>query len=215
MKQPDNKQLGIKFDIDGKALSQGEISQAKKHLKIKSKSNLSFIIAVVVLGAAVSYRAITLDYDKELELFHISLYIGMWFGVFTGLMIDGTIKRKLQMVMVAVILSSSASLFLSMLAVLLMGHATVWISSFNILASALACMWVLTRYDEVIKAKESIKAVNDKQFHFIRKASANFSKLYHFSEKIIAEDRAPLVGEYWAYRDWIRSKIDQNNKSKR
>ena len=213
MKSPDNKHFGIKFDLDSRALSQDEISQLKKSLKTKAKSNLSFITAVVVLGAAVSYRAITLDYDKELELFHISLYIGMWFGVFTGLMIDGAIKRKLQMVMVAVIVSSSASLFLSMLAVLMMGHATVWISSLNILASALACMWVLTRYDEVIKARESIKAVNEKQFRFIRKASAKFKKLYQFSEKIIAEDRAPLVGEYWAYRDWIRNKIDQNNKS--
>ena len=207
-----DKHFDFKVDLDGKALSRDEILLAHQQLKTKFLSSLSFIIAMVVLGAGVTYRAITLDYDKELELFNLSLYIGIWFGLFTGFMIDGSFKRKLQMALVAVIISSAASLFLSMLVTLFVGHLTVWISSLNILGSALGCMWVLTRYDEVIKGLESVKTVNEKQFYYIRKASANFKQLYQFSEKIIAQGRPPLVGEYWAYRDWIREKAANNKK---
>ncbi len=95
-----------------------------------------------------------------------------------------------------------------MLVMLIIGEATVWITSVNILASALACMWVLTRYDEVLKGIESTHPVDKKQFAYIRKASSYFEELYAFSEKIIAEDRMPLTSEYWAYREWVKTKAN-------
>ncbi len=73
-------------------------------------SNLSFVFAIFVLGVAVTSRAIMLDYDKDFELFNISLYVGLWFGLFTGVMIDGDAKRKLQLVIVAILISASAGL---------------------------------------------------------------------------------------------------------
>lgn len=97
-----------------------------------------------------------------------------------------------------------------MLVMLIIGEATVWITSVNILASALACMWVLTRYDEVLKGIESTHPVDKKQFAYIRKASSYFEELYAFSEKIIAEDRMPLTSEYWAYREWVKTKAKLN-----
>ncbi len=181
----------------------------QRQLKVFYKSNLSFIFAVFVLGIAVSYRAITLDYDKDFELISISLYIGLWFGLFTGVMIDGNAKRKLQLVLAGIIISSSASLFGSMLVMLIIGQATVWITSINILASALSSMWILTHYDEVLKGIELARIVNQKQFTYIRKASSNFEELYEFSEKIIAEDRMPLNAEYWAYREWVRNRAEE------
>ncbi len=205
-----DNQYAVSIDLKGKPLSVDEL--VVKHLRLKSiyKSNLSFILAIFVLGAAVTYRAVMLDYDKEHELFNISLYIGLWFGLFTGVMIDGDAKRKFQMVVVGIIISSSSGLFASMLVMLMLGQATVWITSVNILASALACMWVLTRYDEVLKGIESIHFVDQKQFSYIQKASSHFEELYVFSEKIIAEERLPLACEYWAYRDWVKDKAALN-----
>jgi len=201
-----NNQFMVHVDIANKPLSKKEIAHKKYNLKSLYISNISFIFAIIVLGSAVAYRAIMLDYDKEHELFNISLYIGLWFGIFTGLMIDGDAKRKLQLVIVAVLTSASAGLFASMLVMLIIGHATVWITSINILASALACMWVLTRYDEVLKGIEAINSVDKNQFAYIRKASSYFNELYAYSEKIIAEDRLPLTSEYRAYREWVKTK---------
>jgi len=205
-----NNQYAVSIDLKGKPLSVDEL--VLKHARLKSfyKSNLSFILAIFVLGAAVTYRAIMLDYDKEHVLFNISLYVGLWFGIFTGVMIDGDAKRKFQMVVVGIIISAASGLFASMLVMLMLGQATVWITSVNILASALACMWVLTRYDEVLKSIESIHFVDQKQFSYIQKASSHFEELYAFSEKIIAEDRLPLTCEYWAYRDWVKAKAILN-----
>jgi hypothetical protein len=171
-----NSSFNLSINLKGKALSINEISQTQQHLKRFHKSNLSFIVAILVLGMAVTYRAITLDYDKDFELFNISLYIGLWFGLFTGIMIDGNAKQKLQLILVGVIISSSASLFGSMLVMLIIGQPTVWITSMNILACALASMWVLTRYDEVLKGIESTTIVDEKQFAYIRKASSNFER---------------------------------------
>ena len=198
-----NNQYSITVDIKGDAISQEELDSKRTKLKAFYKSNISFIIALLVLSIVITYRAITLDYDKEFELFYISLYIGIWFGLFTGLMIDGNAKRKLQMVFVATLLSSSASLFGSMLMMLIIGKTTAWISSINILASALANMWVMTRYDEVLKGVESVSTVNKKQFSYIKKVTMHSKELYQFSEKIIAEERMPLRAEYWAFRDWV------------
>lgn len=209
-----DNQYVVSINLKGKPLSIEEL--VLKHSRLKSfyKSNLSFILAVFVLGVAVTYRAIMLDYDKEHELFNISLYIGLCFGLFTGVMIDGDAKRKFQLVAVGIIISASSGLFASMLVMLMLGQATVWITSVNILASALACMWVLTRYDEVLKGIESIHFVDQKQFSYIRKASSHFEELYAFSEKIIAEERLPLACEYWAYRDWVKAKATLNQAQK-
>ncbi len=205
-----DNQYVILVDIADKPLSNKELMLKKSRLKSVFISNLSFIFALIVLGVAVTLRAFMLGYDKEHELFNISLYVGIWFGLFTGLMIDGNSKRKSQLVIVAVLISASSGLFASMLVMLIIGQTTVWITSINILASALACMWVLTRYDEVLKGLESTYYVDEKQFIYIRKASSYFKELYAFSEKIIAEDRLPLASEYWAYRDWVKNKARSN-----
>ncbi len=205
-----DNQYSVSVDIADKPLSKEELAHKKQRLKSIYISNLSFIFAIFVLGAAVTYRAIMLNYDKDLELFHISLYIGLWFGLFTGVMIDGDAKRKLQLVIIAILISASAGLFASMLVMLMLGHATVWITSINILASALACMWVLTRYDEVLKGIESTYSVDKKQFAYIRRASSYFDELYAYSEKIIEADRMPLTSEYWAYREWVKTKAKLN-----
>ncbi len=209
-----NNQFMVHVDIANKPLSKKEIAHKKYDLRSTYISNLSFILAIIVLGSAVAYRATILDYDKEHELFNISLYIGLWFGLFTGLMIDGNAKRKLQLVIVAVLISASAGLFASMLVMLIIGQSTVWITSINILASALACMWVLTRYDEVLKGIESTYPVNKRQFAYIRKASSYFDELYAYSEKIIEQDRMPLKSEYWAYREWVKTKAKLNEMRK-
>jgi hypothetical protein len=203
-------QYVVFVDIADKPLSKIELVLKKNSLKYIYLSNLSFIFAMFVLGVAVTYRAIMLGYDKDLELFNIGLTIGLWFGLFTGLMIDGNAKRKLQLVIVAILISASAGLFASMLIMLIIGQATVWITTMNVLASALACMWVLTYYDDVLKGIESTRAVDKKQFAYIRNASSYFEELYIFSEKIVAEDRRPFTSEYWAYREWIKTKATLN-----
>ena len=203
----------IQFDLDKKPLSIDDIQSKKKHLQSIYFSNLSFILAIVVLGAGIAYRAISLDYDKNMELFKISLYIGMWFGLFTGFMIEGNARRKLQMIAVAIIISSSAGLFASMLVTMIVGQLTTWITSVNILASALSCMWVLTHYDEVLKALESVGFVDQKQFLYIKKAASHFEELSLFSEKIMAENRIPLMGEYWAFREWVQSRKEKSSES--
>jgi len=201
------------INLKGKALSQNDIQKLKKHLRVAFSNNISFILAMLVLSIGVTYRALTLGYDNEHELFKISLYIGLWFGIFIGLMINGNLQRKLFMVFVAISVAASAGLFASMLVVMLVGETTNWIVSINILASSLGSMWVLTYFDEVLKAWDSIATVNEKEFNFIRRSSTLFEELYHFSEKIIAEDRMPLTAEYWAYRDWIKKRAEQNKKN--
>lgn len=203
-------QYVVLVDIADKPLSKEELVRKKSSLKSLHISNLSFIFAIFVLGISVTYRAITLGYDKDLVLFNISLFVGLWLGLFTGVTIDGGVKRKLQLIIVAVLISASAGLFASMLIMIIIGQATIWITSVNFLASALACIWVLTRYDEVLKGIESTHFVDQKQFTYIRKASSYFEELYTFSEKIIAEDRMPLTSEYWAYRKWVTTKAKLN-----
>lgn len=203
-------QYVVLVDIADKPLSKEELVRKKSSLKSLHISNLSFIFAIFILGISVTYRAIILDYDKDLALFNISLFVGLWLGLFTGVTIDGGVKRKLQLIIVAVLISASAGLFASMLIMLIIGKATIWVTIANILASALACMWVLTRYAEVLKGIESTYFVDQKQFAYIRKASTYFEELYTFSEKIIAEDRMPLTSEYWAYKEWVTTKARLN-----
>ena len=201
----------IEVNLYGQPISQEEIDDQRKRLRSTYSTYLNYILAIFVLGAAVSYRALSLDFDSEHELFTISLYIGLWFGLFTGLMIDGNGKRKLQMVVVGIIVSTSANLFASMLVTLFLGEPATWITSINILASALGSMWVLTSYDEIIQGFDSIKFADRRQQFYIDKAAEHFEEIKLFKEKIEKLGREPVIGEYWATRDWIQNKI--NNQS--
>ncbi len=201
-----HNQYAIQIDLKGQPLTQLEIDSSQKCLASTYRSRLNFVLAIFALGVGVTYRALTLNYDSEYELLNISLYIGLWFGIFAGVMIDGDAKRKFQLVLIGIILCCSASLFASMLMTLFIGQATVWISSINILASALSSMWLMTYYDEVLKGIESVKTVDERGLYYIKKASSNFEELNQFSEKIRAQGRMPLAAEYWAYREWIQEK---------
>ncbi|GAA0421223.1 hypothetical protein GCM10009133_32150 [Cocleimonas flava] len=203
-------QYALQIDLKGQPLTPLDIETSQKQLRSTYRSHLSFVIAIFALGLGVSYRALTLNYDTEFELFNLSLYVGMWFGLFAGVMIDGNTQRKLQLIVVGIILCSSASLFASMLMTLFIGHITVWISSINILASALSSMWLMTYYDEILKGIESVKTVDEKGLCYIKKASSHFEELNQFSEQIREQGRMPLVAEYWAYREWIKVKVKSN-----
>jgi len=196
----------INVNLKEFALSQADIDN--KVNTIKAAYSLSFVLALVTLAIGVTFRAITLNYDSDYELFKISLHIGAWFGLFAGVMIDGNRKRKLQMVIVGIIVSIVAGLFASMMVTLLVGQTTIWITSINILASALATMWLMTHYDEVLKGFDSAKIVNDKEFSYIKKAASHFEELDSYCEGLKQQDRMPLVAEYWAFRDWVKQKAN-------
>lgn len=198
----------IEVNLYGQPRSISELDEQHKLLKSTYGTYLNYILAIFVLGSAVSYRALSLDFDSEYELLKISLYIGLWFGLFTGLMIDGNSKRKLQMVIVGIIVSTSSSLFASMLVTLFVGEPATWITSINILASALGSMWVLTSYDGIIQGFDSIKFADERQKIYISKAADHFEEIKLFKQKIESLDREPIIGEYWATRDWIQNKIN-------
>ena len=201
----------IEVNLYGQPITKPEIEQQRKKLTSIYRTYLNYILAIFVLGVAVTYRALSLDFDSDYQLFKVSLTIGLWFGLFTGLMIDGDSRRKLQMIIVAIIVSASAGLFASMLVTLYIGTTTNWITSVNILASALGSMWILTSYDEVLKGFDSIKSVNKRQLHYIAKAASYFIEMNRFKDKISSVGREPVAAEYWAMRDWIRSKIDKKD----
>lgn len=201
----------IEVNLYGQPLSEPEIEEQRKRLKTVYSTYLNYILAIFVLGAAVSYRALSLDFDSEYELFKLSLYIGLWFGLFTGLMIDGNAKRKLQMIIVGILVSTSTNLFASMLVTLFVGEPAIWITSINILASALGSMWVLTSYDEVIQGFDSIKFTNKRQQYYINKAAEHFEEIKLFKQKIEKLGRDPIIGEYWATREWIQNKINSTS----
>lgn len=198
----------IEVNLYGQPKSLSELDEQYKRLKSTYGIYLNYILAIFVLGSAVSYRALSLDFDSEHELFKISLTIGIWFGLFTGLMIDGDSKRKFQMVIVGIIVSTSTNLFASMLVTLYIGEPATWITSINILASALGSMWVLTSYDEIIKGFDSIKFADKRQQLYINKAADHFEEIKRFKQKIEKSGREPIIGEYWATRDWIQNKIN-------
>ncbi len=75
-KQP--PQLLLAIDITQQPLSNSDLDARRQRLKILHRTYLSAILGIFVLGAVVSYRAISLGFDTdELELFKMSLYIGM------------------------------------------------------------------------------------------------------------------------------------------
>ena len=200
----------INIDLKESALSQADIDKKLKTIKVGYRNNLSFVFALTTLAIGVTYRAITLNYDGNFELFKISLHIGAWFGLFAGVMIDGNRCRKLQMIIVGIIVSSAAGLFASMIVTMVVGHTTIWITSINILASALATMWLMTYYDEVLKGFDSVRMANDKEFSYIKKAAYHFEELDQYCDELRLQKRMPLVAEYWAFRDWIKAKANSN-----
>lgn len=198
----------INVDLKAPPLSRADIESKLHTIKVAYRNNLSFVLALVTLAAGVAFRAISLNYDGNYELFKLSLHIGAWFGLFAGAMIDGDRYRKLQMIIVGIIVSSAAGLFASMLVTLIVGHTTIWITSINILACALATMWLMTHYDEVLKGFDSIKKVSDKEFSYIKKAASHFDELDAYCDELREQKRAPLVAEYWAFREWVKQKAN-------
>ena len=186
----------VEVDLRRQPLSQHDINEKVRFLKSTYKTNINFVVASLVLASGVTYRAISLNFDGNLELFKICIYVGVWFGAFTGMMIDGNGKRKLQMITIGVLTSSSCGLFASMIVMLFTEQASNWIASVTILASALSVMWLLTYYDEVLKGLELLRVVNKRQLAYIKKASSHFEELNTFFDKIKRQGRAPLTAEY-------------------
>ncbi len=200
----------LEVNLLGRPVLNSDIEEQRKHLKNTFHTYINYILAIIVLGFVVTYRAVNLGFDSDFELIKLSVYIGVWFGLFTGLMIDGNAKRKLQMILVGIVVSTFASLFFSMLTILFMDGTAVWISSINILFSALGSMWVLTSYEEVIKGFDSLKKANARQTSYMKKAASHFDELNSFYQKIINTGRAPVVAEYWLVRECIQQKIETN-----
>ena len=196
----------IKVDLYGTPISPSEIELRVKHLKSVYKDYLNYILASIVLAMGVTFRAISLEYDHIIELCKVGLNVGMWIGLFTGFMISGNGLRRLHLITVSIVLSTAASLLASMSMTLALGYVTEWVTSLNILASALACMWMLTYYDEVVIGLDSLQVVNQSENRFVEKAASYFEDLDSFRQKILAQGRLPLAGEYWAIRDWVDEK---------
>ncbi len=199
-------------NLDKDPIAEDELSHLRSGLKQIHRNYLNYIAALIVLAAGVSYRVLSLDFAVGIELFEVSLNIGLWIGLFTGFMANGNKQRRIRISIVSICVSASASLFAAMLVVLLQGYMASWVMSINILASALGSMWVLTYYDEVVQALESLEYVNEKQLLFVNKAAGYFEELEDFRLKIEQQGRKPLVAEYQAILDWIHYKANVNNK---
>ncbi len=192
------------IDLQGKPVSEEEIQSLNKQLGILHQNHMNYVAAILVLACGVSYRVISLDFEMGVELFEISINIGLWLGMFTGFMANGDRRARLKICIVSIIVSASSSVFAAMITVLFLGYMDSWIMSINILASALGSMWVLTCYDEVNQAREALRYIDDKQFAFFNRAAEQFEELDSFRLGIQAQGRRPLIGEYWAMREWIR-----------
>ena len=192
-------------------IDQDEVNRLKAGLKQIHRNYLNYIAALFVLAAGVSYRVISLDFAIGIELFEVSLNIGLWIGLFTGFMANGDKQRRIRISIVSICVSASASLVAAMLVVLLQGYMASWVMSINILASALGSMWVLTYYDQIFQGLESLESVNEKQLLYINKAADHFEELEEFRLKIEQQGRKPLVAEYWAIANWIHHKANINN----
>lgn len=211
MLENSHTQLLPPIDINnGKPLSSLVIQAFKKQLKSKFRTYLDYILGLLVMGTVVTYRALSLDFDKDLELLRVSLYIGFSLGFFTGLMTSGNAKRRIKMIIASITVSTSASLFCGMLVTLLSGKLVEWISSISILGGALGCMWILTRYDVVVKELESLDLVDEKEFTFIKKAGQRFEEVNQFNHKIAKQKRIPTIGEFWAIEEWLHNQPDSN-----
>ena len=185
-----------------------QVTAFRIELKSIHRNYLNYIAGLFILAIGVSYRVMSLDFAVGLELFEVSITIGLWLGLFTGFMANGDKQRRIKISIVSICVSSSASVLAAMLVVLFQGYMESWVMSVNILASALGSMWVLVYYDEVIKSLESLEYVNEKQYLFVEKAASHFEELELLRLQIEELGRKPLLGEYWAVVDWIQKKAN-------
>ena len=199
------------FDIYSKPVTRDEIDALKSYFKSRHKNYLNYIAALFVLAAGTAYRVMGLDFETGVELFEVSVNIGLWIGLFTGFMANGERRIRVRIATVSIIVSASASVFAAMMMVLYLGYMESWFMSVNILASALGSMWVLIYYDGVIQGLESLKFVTEKQLLFVNRAAQHFEELDLFNQKIADQGRKPLTAEYWAILDWIHKKANANN----
>ena len=201
------------IDLDGMPASKDEIEQLDKRLGSLHRHYMNYVAAVLVLACGVSYRVISLDFEMGVELFEVSVNIGLWLGMFTGFMASGNRRSRIKVCMVSIIVSASCSVFAAMLTVLFLGYLESWVMSINILASALGSMWVLTHYDELQQARESLRYINDGQLAFFNKAAEHFEEIESFRSRILRKGRRPLTGEYRAMLEWIHNRANSNSQS--
>ncbi len=212
MFRPKQNQQARRLSLNTQPINQEEVNRLKAGLMQVHRNYLNYIAGLFVLGAGVSYRVMSLDFEVGIELFEVSLNIGLWIGLFTGFMANGDKQRRIRISIVSICVSASASLLAAMLVVLSQGYMASWVMSINILASALGSMWVLTYYDQVIQGLESLESVNEKQFLYINKAAGHFEELEEFRRSIEQQGRKPLVAEYRAIVDWVHYKATINNR---
>ena len=193
----------IIFDIDSPPLDSDQLASLRSSLREKYFIHLNGVITLIVLAALVTLKVISLDFEQDRELLHISFYIGCGIGLFSGISVKGNSLMRLQIIIVGMVVCSAAGLGASMLMTLLLGYTPSWISSINIIASAMASMWLLTYYDETVKAISSIKHVNHTQLDYIIKAANHFDSLMKYAKSIHKKEREPVMGEYWVIRDWV------------
>ena len=209
-KQPENPADLI--DFHSTPASQDEINQINQQLSSIHRNYMNYIAGLLVLACGVSYRVISLDFETGVELFEVSINIGLWLGMFTGFMANGDRRTRLKICMISIIVSASCSVFAAMLTVLFLGYLDSWVMSINILASALGSMWVLTYYDEIHQARESLRYIDDQQMAFFKKAADQFEELESFRSRIMKQGRRPLIGEYKALLEWIHIKANSKNR---
>lgn len=198
-------------DPNTRPVSDDEIQSLYQQLNIIHRNYVNYIAAILVLACGVAYRVMSMDFEMGVELFEVSINIGLWLGMFTGFMVNGDRRTRIKICTVSILVSASSSVFAAMITVLLLGYMDSWIMSVNILASALGSMWVLTYYDEVNQARIALKYIDDKQLAFFNKAAEHFEELESFRLKIKHHGRRPLMGEYWAILEWIHIRANSGD----
>lgn len=214
MNRPINRsRLPGSIDLLKLPATKDEIKQFERQLAIIHRNYLNYIAAMLVLACGVTYRVISLDFSTGVELFEISVNIGLWLGMFTGFMANGSRRARIRICIISIVVSASCSVFAAMLTVLLVGYLASWVMSVNIMASALGGIWVLTYYDELQQARESLRYVDDQQLAFFKKAADQFEELESLHKRILETGRRPLIGEYRAMLEWIHNKANTNDRS--
>lgn len=198
-------------DLHTSPASGDEIERLDRQLLSIHRNYMNYVAAILVLACGVSYRVMSLDFEIGVELFEVSINIGLWLGMFTGFMANGNRRMRIRICIVSIVVSASSSVFAAMLIVLFLGYMESWIMSINILASALGSMWVLTYYDEVNQARESLKYIDDKKLAFFDKAAEQFEELKSFRLRIKRQGRRPILGEYRAIIEWIHIRANRSN----
>ena len=196
----------VVFGIDSPPLDSDQLTTMRSWLRAKYFTYLNGVVALTVLAVGTTIRVMSLNFEHDKELLHISLTIGGWIGLFAGISVKGDAITRVQMTVIGILVCTAAGLGSAMLMTLFVGYAPSWISSINILASALAGMWLLTYYDDIVKAISLMKYVSASQLDYIIKAANHFDSLMGYAKSIHQQGRKPVMGEYWVIRDWISAK---------